>query len=87
MTRNQQRAVQLADAILEHKIRASDVPDPEWQLLLLAAGLENSSSMPVLVAYLVRHNLAQKSGYFASAKSIGPLPKADSARIAPSFSA
>jgi hypothetical protein len=70
MTSNQRRVIRLATQILEDEHFAAKISDPEWELLLLAAGLNNVSARPSMVAHLVLHNLAHADGYFSSSVAV-----------------
>lgn len=64
MTRNQEKATSIAEAILTGRIPADELPDDEWSLLLLAAG-ENSPSAPAeTVSGRVLEQAVHHSGYF-----------------------
>jgi hypothetical protein len=69
MTRNQQKAVELAQGIIDRKVVPIDLRDLEWQLLLLAAGLNSLSSLPLLVAHRVLQNSTSFAGYFGRESS------------------
>jgi len=71
VTRNQQRAVELADAILTRKLPPSAVTETEWALLLLAADLCNELSPAMFVAGRVLEHFDGRRGFFATAGSSG----------------
>ena len=66
MTANQKRVVQMALDILRDEYMAQDLCDADWQLLLLAAGLNNVCVRPDVAARRVLENAESECGYFAS---------------------
>jgi hypothetical protein len=64
MTSNQHHAVELARGIIERRIAPADLADCEWELLLLAAGVNGVQSPPTVVSYLVLQNARSADGYF-----------------------
>ena len=67
MNCNQQRAVDLAGAVLAGRVLPSDVTDTEWALLLLAADLCDELSPPLPVACGVLDQFDHHRGYFTVA--------------------
>ena len=67
MTTNQQRAVALAEAIRRGWLEPATLLDEDWNLLLLAAGLNRCQSSPRLVASRVLDRSRRRVGYFAAA--------------------
>ena len=65
MTGNQKKVLSLATGILERRIAAGDLGDSDWHLLLLAAGVNNPVSVPLLVAHRVLDHFSRSIGYFA----------------------
>lgn len=70
MTVNQQRVVQIALKIFRNEHGCEELSDADWQLLLLAAGLNNVSVRPDVAARRVLENAETEQGYFASYASI-----------------
>lgn len=70
MTLNQKRSLELANRILQNRLAATDLADADWQLLLLAAGLNNIQSHPFVAAKQVLINAAGRKGYFSNAGKI-----------------
>jgi hypothetical protein len=64
VTNNQWRAAVLAADICGHKLDAANLTDPDWDLLLLAADLNNPLSLPLLVCHRVLDRAARGVGYF-----------------------
>ena len=67
MTANQIRAVRLALGVVDEEFNPGDLSDSDWQLLLLAAGVNNVCASPKIVAEQVLRHLTCSSGYFSSA--------------------
>ena len=66
MTANQFKAVSLARGILGGTVDAASLPDADWHLLLLAAGLNGRRRAPaMLVAEQVLLLAEHHDGYFA----------------------
>jgi len=65
MTKNQQRAVALAQRIIEDRETPLIVDDADWHLLLLAAGLNNCRVLPLTVAMRALQCAEGRTGYFA----------------------
>lgn len=65
MTRNQQRAVQLARNISSGRLDPADLSDGDWHLLLLAANINNAMSLPALVCGRVLNQAERQIGYFS----------------------
>jgi hypothetical protein len=66
MTCNQRRAAWLAQSVCEGRVRAADVSDADWGLLLRAADLHNANSLPLLVCHRVLDRARRGVGYFAA---------------------
>lgn len=64
MTHNQQHALELANGLLSSAVRADQLTDQEWHLMLLASGLNSYCAAPAKVALLTLRNAAQGQGYF-----------------------
>jgi hypothetical protein len=64
MTRNQQRALFLAQAVIDGSMHPSDLSDEDWALLLMAADLNNPLSSPMRIARLVLLQFEHRMGYF-----------------------
>jgi hypothetical protein len=65
MTGNQRRAIALAEQICEGTVSATHLSDADWGLLLLAADVTNTHSLPLLVCYRVLDRASRGLGYFA----------------------
>ena len=65
MTSNQRRAARLAATVRADGGRTADLTDADWDLLLLAAGLNRCWSLPLLVANRVLDHARRRVGYFA----------------------
>jgi hypothetical protein len=65
MTRNQNRAVRLAEAVLTRRVAPEALPEPAWELLLLAAGVNCIAAAAGVVARRVVANARRHVGYFA----------------------
>ncbi|HEY8747793.1 MAG TPA: hypothetical protein VIM11_07455 [Tepidisphaeraceae bacterium] len=70
MTNNQRRAIALASEIRRGATDASDLPEHDWHLLLLAAGLNSSSAPARLIAARVLNNAQGHVLYFAESTGI-----------------
>lgn len=68
MTRNQQRARELAGAIIRGTIDAIGLSEPDWHLLLLAAGLNKALSEPLQVCRRILDQAERRAGYFHAIK-------------------
>jgi hypothetical protein len=66
MTCNQRRAASLARSVCEGTVRAADVNDADWGLLLRAADLHNAHSLPLIVCHRVLDRARRGVGYFAA---------------------
>jgi hypothetical protein len=64
MTLNQQRAIALAQALTSGQVSAGSLSDSDWDLLLLAADLNNPQSLPQIVSRRVLDRAARGIGYF-----------------------
>ena len=73
MTRNQQRAVMLARHVSNGLHDPADLTDGDWNLLLLAADLNNTTSLPMLVCARVLNQAERRVGYFFSPDPAGRL--------------
>lgn len=73
MTRNQHRALALAAAMLEHELEPEQLSDQDWNLLLLAAGINAVSAKANEVARQVFLNARQRTGFFAD-QTTQPIP-------------
>ena len=67
MTRNQKLAVRLAAALSRGRTDPMALSDEQWNLLLLAAGINCPGANPDFVARRVLSDRAARSGYFAGA--------------------
>ena len=66
MTCNQRRVASLARSVCDGQVRAADVNDADWGLLLLAADLHNTNSLPLIVCHRVLDRARRGVGYFAA---------------------
>ena len=66
MTCDQRRAASLAQSVCDGWLRADDVSEADWALLLRAAGLRNPHSLPLLVCHRVLDRVRRGVGYFAA---------------------
>ena len=66
MTRNQHRSIELARQLVLGTLNAEQLSDEDWNLLLLAAGLNNPRSLPPVVAHRVLNQAAGQNGYFSN---------------------
>jgi hypothetical protein len=73
MTVNQRRAVRLAEGILSGAIVPTMLSEEDWALMLLAAELNNTRSIPSMVARRILQREAEHLGYFGS-RSLEPAP-------------
>lgn len=73
MTRNQQRAVTLARQVSNGLHDPAQLTDGDWNLLLLAADLNNTTSLPMLVCARVLNQAERRVGYFSSPDRAGTL--------------
>jgi hypothetical protein len=67
VTHNQHHALALANGLLSSTIRADQLTDQEWHLMLLASGLNSYCAAPAKVAMLTLRNAASGLGYFEGA--------------------
>ena len=67
MTTNQWRAAVLAAEVCRGRVNAADLADADWDLLLLAADLNNPLSLPLLVCHRVLDRASRGVGYFEGA--------------------
>lgn len=70
MTRNQQRSLSLARAIVGGTIDAIGLSEHDWHLLLLAAGLNKVHSDPLRVCRRVLDRAGAEVGYFQDMKRV-----------------
>ena len=73
MTRNQHRAVMLARHVSNGLHDPADLTDGDWNLLLLAADLNNATSLPMLVCARVLNQAERGVGYFSGPDRVGTL--------------
>ena len=71
-TCNQRRAAALARSVCDGTLRAADMSDADWGLLLRAADLHNANSMPLLVCHRVLDRARRGVGYFAAPAFAAP---------------
>ena len=64
MSSNQSRAVTLAGQIIHGRLRAPELGDDDWNLLLLAAGVNSACAPPLVVSCKVLNNAQLRAGYF-----------------------
>jgi hypothetical protein len=64
MTRSQQRALFLAQAVVEGSTHPVDICVEDWALLLLAADINNPLASPMGIAYRVLLQFEHRMGYF-----------------------
>jgi hypothetical protein len=65
MASNQQRAIDLANDIVEGKRSAPELTEEEWNLILLASGLNDIRTLPLLVCHRIMTNKSMKTGFFS----------------------
>jgi hypothetical protein len=65
MTRNQRRAIEIACALCAGHLSESTMSDCDWNLLLLAAEINDCRARPLLVCQRVLERAMQGLGYFA----------------------
>lgn len=70
MTRNQQRALDLAVAIIRGIADEVALSEPDWHLLLLAAGMNKTLSDPLAVCGRVLDQAQRREGYFQNVKPV-----------------
>ena len=86
MTRNQKLAVRLAAALSRGRTDPMALSDEQWNLLLLAAGVNCPGANPDFVARRVLSHRAAQSGYFAGAgRGDGPRPPGYCPLVQPSL--
>jgi hypothetical protein len=71
MSSNQSRAVDLAGQIVHGHVRARELPDDDWNLLLLAAGMKSAAAPPLVVSCKVLNNAQLRAGYFGDTRDDG----------------
>ena len=64
MTKNQTRALMLARALTDGRLRVERIDDEDWMLLLLAAGLRQADASPEAGARRVLETARAHIGYF-----------------------
>jgi hypothetical protein len=64
MNSNQSRAVDLARRIVDGQLRARELSDDDWHLLLLAAGVRSAFAPPPVVSCKVLNDAQLRAGYF-----------------------
>jgi len=70
MTSNQLRAITLARQIKRGATDPSALQDQDWMLLLLAAGLNKSSSSPRVIVKKVLEHADRQVEYFAASNQV-----------------
>ena len=70
MTHNQHHALELARGLLTSTVRADQLSDQEWHLMLLAAGLNSYCAPPTKVALLTLENAREGVGYFEGVPTV-----------------
>jgi hypothetical protein len=73
MNPNQSRAVDLARQIVHGQLRARELPDDDWHLLLLAAGGRSTFAPPLVVSCQVLNDAQLRAGYFVRHYDPEPL--------------
>lgn len=71
MTHNQKRAIALAGDIHHGRIDAGQLPDVDWDLLLLAAEMNKRLAPPMLIASRVLERATRHLGYFSEVPPAG----------------
>jgi hypothetical protein len=71
---NQCRAVELAAAVHQARVRSDALPDHDWDLLLLASGVRCAAAAPEVVCRRVLANARACCGYFAGLSAGGRPP-------------
>jgi hypothetical protein len=64
MNSNQSRAIDLARQIVHGQLRAGELSDHDWHLLLLAAGVRSALAPPLVVSCKVLNDAQLRAGYF-----------------------
>jgi hypothetical protein len=64
MTSNQQRALFLAQAVIDGDTHPANLTDEDWALLLMAADINNVVASPMRIAYQVLCQFEHRMGYF-----------------------
>jgi hypothetical protein len=65
MTRNQRHAVEIARAMRAGRMSESAISDRDWNLLLLAAEINDYRAKPLIVCWRVLERATKGLGYFA----------------------
>jgi hypothetical protein len=76
VTHNQQHALELANGLLSSSVRADQLTDQEWHLMLLASGLNSYCAPPTKVALLTLRNAEAGEGYFEGVAPVQPASAA-----------
>ena len=71
MTRNQRHAIEIARALCAGLLSECTMSDGDWNLLLLAAEINDCRAKPPLVCQRVLERAMQGLGYFAGAHRRG----------------
>jgi hypothetical protein len=66
MNSNQSRAIDLARQIVHGQLRAGELSDHDWHLLLLAAGVRSALAAPLVVSCKVLNDAQLRAGYFVT---------------------
>lgn len=72
MTTNQRRAHALAARLSAGEVEADALPEGDWHLLLLAAGVSDAHATPQRLARRVLERAAARAGYFIRATAPEP---------------
>jgi hypothetical protein len=70
---NQARAVELAAAVGQSRVRTDALPEHDWDLLLLAAGVRCAAAAPEVVCQRVLADAGAGRGYFAGVRSVSHI--------------
>ena len=84
MTRNQRHAIEIARALCAGLLSECTMSDGDWNLLLLAAEINDCRARPPLVCQRVLERAMQGLGYFASTGRRG-AESGPTLRIPPAF--
>ena len=66
MTSNQKQALQLAEAVLNRHVEPSGLSDEQWQLLLLASGMNYCRSNAAAICTRTIDDFLKSEGYFSN---------------------
>lgn len=69
MTRNQERAALIAQCVLTGRVPADDLPDEDWSLLMLAAGVNSLYAPAEVLSSRALEQAVHHSGYFAAKRT------------------